>query len=143
MFESNMPVFFAPSEFHDYEEFLGSLESGGDHSKGLIRYYVVFSGGNAAACGGIGISPDGMKGRMIWGMVRADLHRNGLGREFLNFRIRRIRQLYPYAAISLDTTQHSKGFFERLGFETTKITPDFYAPGMDRYDMDLRSDSIF
>ena len=39
------------------------------------------------------------------------------------------------APVLIDTTQFSYPFFEKFGFETTKITKDFYAAGMDRYDM--------
>lgn len=142
LFVSNMPDFFAPSELADYGDFLDKLVQGGDRSEGALYYYVGMVNDSPCACGGIGVSPDGLNARMVWGMVRRDRHRKGIGREFLGFRIKRIRELFPYASISLDTTQHSFGFFEKHGFEVTKVTPDYYAPAMDRYDMSLRSDDL-
>lgn len=142
LFRSNTPEYFAPTELKDFEGFLDKLESNRDRSDGAMYYYLVEMDGMPAACGGIASSPDGMHARMTWGMVHRQLHRQGVGREFLLFRIRRIRQLFPYSTISLDTTQHSKGFYEKLGFVVTAYTPDFYLPGMHRYDMELRSDQV-
>ena len=39
--------------------------------------------------------------------------------------------------VLLDTSQHTFGFFEKLGFVTTKITKDGYTLGLNRYDMKL------
>ena len=72
---------------------------------------------------------------MVWGMVHNEEHRKGVGRKLMEIRIQHIQKLYPNYLISLDTTQHSFQFFERIGFATTKITIDFYATGLHRYDM--------
>jgi [ribosomal protein S18]-alanine N-acetyltransferase len=142
IFDSNTPPFFAESERADFDRWLAKLEHGTDRSEGAKHYYVVVIGDRSVACGGFYISPDGWKARMAWGMVRREDHRRGIGAEFIRYRVRRIRQMYPYCAIALDTTQHSFGFFEKMGFVVTKVTPDFYAAGLDRYDMELRGDRI-
>jgi hypothetical protein len=44
--------------------------------------------------------------------------------------------------VQLGTSQHSKEFFARFGFQTTRVTPDGYAPGLDRYDMTLSRERL-
>jgi predicted GNAT family N-acyltransferase len=63
------------------------------------------------------------------------LHKKGIGRELLLYRIQLIRSGFPGYPISLDTTQHSYLFFEKMGFKVVKITRDGYGEGLDRYDM--------
>jgi ribosomal protein S18 acetylase RimI-like enzyme len=142
LFGSNVPLFFAESELPDFEGFLDEIEQGGDRSTGAKYYFVVQLGGRFVACGGFAVAPDGLAARMCWGMVGRAYQKQNIGRDFLLYRIRRIRQLFPYSSVALDTTQHSKGFYEKMGFVVTGITPDYYAPGMDSYDMELRADDI-
>lgn len=142
LFDSNTPAFFAPQERAEFIDWLGKMETDRRKESGACYYYVAEEAGEPVACGGFYISPDGWNARMAWGMVGRSWHKKGIGREFLNFRIRRIRQLFPHCSIALDTTQHSYKFFEKQGFVVSKITPDYYAPGLDRYDMDLRGDSV-
>ena len=72
---------------------------------------------------------------MAWGMVDNALHKRGYGAQLLEYRINKMSELFPDTPVVLDTTQHSFGFFEKFGFSTVKVTNDFYAPGMHRYDM--------
>ena len=37
--------------------------------------------------------------------------------------------------IELNTTQKTFKFYEKFGFDVIKITPNYYAKGLDRYDM--------
>lgn len=43
----------------------------------------------------------------------------------------------PAERIIIDTSQHSQSFFARFGFQQTCFTPDYYAPGLHRVDMEL------
>jgi ribosomal-protein-alanine N-acetyltransferase len=142
MFLSNTPSFFAPVEQPLFESWLDDLEKGRQRKDAVIYNYVLFEDQLPVASGGFYVGALDHKARMAWGMVHRAHHRRGLGREFLNFRIRRIRQMFPYSLIALDTTQFSFGFYEKQGFVVTGITKDFYAPGMDRYDMEFRADNI-
>jgi ribosomal-protein-alanine N-acetyltransferase len=142
MFLSNTPAFFAHEELPLFKSWLDDLEKGGLGKKGALYDYVMIDGNTAVACGGFHVSAEDQKATMAWGMVHRAYHRKGIGKEFLNFRIRRIRQMFPHSHIALDTTQFSVGFYEKQGFVVTKFTSDFYAPGMDRYDMELRNDNV-
>lgn len=131
VFDTNTPRFFAPAE---REDFRGFLEAGPDD------YFVLEDspedGPEVVGCGGVFVR--GGEGGLCWGMVARDRHRQGLGSVLLRKRLALLAEHRPEVeAVVLDTTQHSRGFFARFGFEVVKVTPDGYAPGLDRYDMRL------
>src|SRR5688572_17238193 len=99
------------------------------------NYYVLEIEGKIAGCGGFAYTATDNEVRFTWGLVDKQFQKKGLGKQLLEFRIDRIKELYPGIPIALDTTQHSYLFFEKLGFKVEKITENFYAQGMDRYDM--------
>lgn len=130
VFDGNTPRFFAPSERAD---FAGFLEAGPDD------YFVVADGGTVVGCGGVFVKdgPGGLRwGGLCWGMVERTRHRAGVGSLLLRHRLAHLADTHLEAVV-LDTSQHSRGFFARFGFEVVKVTPDAYAPGLDRYDMKL------
>lgn len=137
IFNSNAPLFFDPNELPDFEFWL----NGQDEKRLAYRqtevecFFVAELENNIIACGGYYIPREEQRANMVWGMVHNAAHRKGVGRTLIDFRIQQIHELYPEYAISLDTTQHSFHFFEKFGFATTKITADFYAKGLHRYDM--------
>jgi len=70
-------------------------------------------------------------------MVAGDLHRQGVGRFLLIGRLYELSK-HPIAKlVFINTSQHSRGFFEREGFVVKAETLDGYAPGLHRYDLEL------
>ncbi|HEX5224324.1 MAG TPA: GNAT family N-acetyltransferase [Solirubrobacteraceae bacterium] len=124
---SNAPEFFAEEEVADFERFLAELPG---------TYLVVLDDDEVVACGGFDVDAEGVA-VLTWGMVRRDLHRGGLGSLLLRERLDRIAADPRAHRVRMDTSQHSRPFFERFGFVVTKHTPGGYAPGLDRYDMAL------
>lgn len=137
LFKSNIPKFFDPTELPLFEQFLDALERNvpGKAGNREEHYFVSEQSDRIVACGGLCLRDEGKVTCMAWGMVDNALHKQGIGRELLLFRLQKMDEFFPGIAKVLDTTQHSFGFFERMGFRVTKITPDYYAPGMHRYDM--------
>ena len=137
VFEGNTPHFFDPSGRAD---FAGFLEAGPDD------YFVVTDGSEVAGCGGIFVTDDASRppwGGLCWGRVANARHRAGVGSFLLRQRLACLAETYsPLDAVLLDTSQHSRGFFARSGFKTVKVTPDAYAPGLDRYNMELSRDAL-
>jgi N-acetylglutamate synthase-like GNAT family acetyltransferase len=138
LFKSNMPRYFDPSELKAFEEFLAVqdkeyIEQDPDKDE---FYFVMEENGRVLACGGFYIPPGGSVSTLTWGMVDNGLHRKGLGRTFLEYRISAIQEQFPAYTIALDTTQHAHGFFKKFGFKLTSIQKDFFAPGMDKYNME-------
>lgn len=128
IFDSNVPLFFAPEERGDFVEFLENPQGS----------YFVLSGkdGEIVGCGGYG-ERRGV-GTLTWGMVRRDLHKQGLGRLLLRERIEHLKQYQPHITeIQMNTSQHSVAFFEREGFRATKIKLNGFAPGLHEYHLKL------
>lgn len=129
LFRSNVPHFFAPSEEADFHTFL-TRDADAD-------YFVVTESGRPLGCGGVYVEDD--RAGLCWGMVERGRYRQGIGAFLLRGRLEHLRRTYPHVnTVRLDTSGHSQGFFARFGFVTTRVTPDAYAPGLDRFEMVLQ-----
>lgn len=129
-FVSNVPKFFTEQEIIDFENFLNRILQA-KHTK----YYVILDGDTVVGCGGFGDKDAEGILTLAWGLLHQSYHKKGCGKKLLIYRLEQIKLLFPQLQLVVDTTQHSCGFFEKHGFVTTKITNDFYAQGMHRYDM--------
>ncbi|MFK3756689.1 GNAT family N-acetyltransferase [Lysobacter enzymogenes] len=130
LFDSNTPRFFAASERQDFIDFIDDLPG---------PYFVLEDAdGRALGCGGYATARnDASKGVLCWGMVHGDLHREGLGSILLAQRLARIAADPSSRFVSIETSQHSCGFFARRGFVETRRTIDGFAAGMDLVEMTL------
>ena len=132
LFDSNVPRYFADSERAEFEHFLDELPG---------PYLVLLDeGGTMLACGGYAIRAEDGVADLCWGMVDGRRHAQGLGRTLTELRISMAAADPAVGALELNTSQLTTGFYERLGFEVTKVIPDGYGPGMDRCDMSRRVD---
>lgn len=138
IFGSNCPQYFDPSERELLLGWLDACEQGRlRHATSLAEEFLVLErDGAVLSCGGFYVLRTPQRASMVWGMVQREHHREGLGRELLVHRIELLRSSYPDHAITLDTSQHTAPFFERLGFRVTARKPDGYGPGLDRIDME-------
>ena len=127
VFDSNVPEYFTPSERAEFAAFLTDLPG--------YYFVLVASIGEVVGCGGYARSELPRTADLCWGMIRRDLHGRGLGRLLTHLRLEEVQNDPAVAAIRLHTSQHTKGFYARLGFRVTGVTPDGYAPGLDRCDM--------
>ena len=129
VFDSNTPDFFESHERSGLEEFLSSPN---------CSYFVMEHEGSIAGCGGYSISEEKALARLVWGMVRRDWHRQGLGRLLLLFRLREITKAGGVQMVRLDTSQHAAPFFERQGFKVTSVAKDGYSAGLDRVELTMK-----
>ena len=128
LFDGNTPGFFAPSERADFVRFL-------ERHAAEWAFQVIERDGHIVACGGFAVGADASTAHLCWGMVENGLHRQGLGRRLTQARLHAAAEMPGVAQVHLDTSQHSEGFYARLGFQTERVTVDGYGPGLDRYDM--------
>lgn len=129
VFESNVPVSFLESERGLFAAFLDRLPG---------PYLVLEDeAGRIVACGGYAVTAGTTTADLCWGMVVRDRQGRGLGRALVEQRLALIRSDAAVTEVALETTQHTCVFYERLGFETVKVDPDAYAPGLDRCVMRL------
>lgn len=132
-FKSNVPLYFAETEVSDFDLFLDGIVR--QESAKNTHYFVVSYQGKIIGCGGFGFYNATSDISLAWGLIHSDFHKKGLGEKLLSHRLEQIAIHYPSELVLLDTTQHSYSFFEKYGFVTKKITPDFYTLGLHRYDM--------
>ena len=130
LFDSNVPLFFDESEREGFVGFLNDQ---------ALRwpYQVIERDGRIVGCGGHAVDADGGSVTLCWGMVDKGLHGQGLGRVLTEARIAAARATPGVLRVRLCTSQHTQGFYARFGFAAEKITPDGFAPGIDRWDMAL------
>ncbi|MCK4205156.1 GNAT family N-acetyltransferase [Brucella pituitosa] len=132
IFDSNVPTFFALQERKEFCEYLQSINTAG------MPFLVFLHKGSIVACGGLTIEPDKRQASLSWGMVGKAFHRQGLGTHLVEARLTLARSIPEIDELVLATSQHTHGFYERFGFVISKITPDGFGSGLDRWDMTLR-----
>lgn len=128
IFFSNVPQYFGEQEWPDFDAFLR------DDLNQDCLYFVLLKDGVLAGAGGIALNGNGTVS-LCWGMVQADLHRTGLGKALLEYRLDLAEKTWPGHPVKVSTSQHAYGFFEKYGFTTLRIEPGFWFEGMDLYDM--------
>jgi GNAT superfamily N-acetyltransferase len=129
VFDSNVPRFFVTAEREVFAAFLDALPGP----------YLVLEDGDGAivGCGGYAVVPETRTADLCWGMVARGRHGTGLGALLLDARLDGIRADAAVDALELNTSQHTRGFYERRGFVVERVVPDGFAPGLDRCDMRL------
>lgn len=129
LFDSNVPQFFAPHERAEFAEFLATS---------MDPYFVVTDDqGQIIGCGGYYLNWERAAAGLTWGMVSNHLHRQGAGRFLLLARLRRISQEPAISSVFINTSQHSQGFFAKVGFVVESIVENGFAPGLHEYKMNL------
>ena len=124
-----MPRFFAPDERELFNAFLADLP--GPYS------VLEDAAGRVIACGGYALAHEGHTADLCWGMVRQELHGEGLGRQLTETRLARIREESTVREVALNTSQLTSAFYERIGFRVISVERDGYSPGLDRCEMRL------
>lgn len=129
IFRSNIPKYFTPEEEPGLHEFLGGYAE---------DYYVIEVDGEIVGSGGVAWNDlDNPTVSLCWGMVRADRIGTGLGKKLTEFRIKYTREKYGEVPLTIGTSQHTQGFYEKYGFRLTEYEKDGYGPGIDMCKMRL------
>lgn len=129
IFDSNVPEFFLQVERAEYAAYLRALPG---------PYLVLEDGrGAVVGCGGHAVRPGSRVADLCWGMVRRDLHGTGLGTTLAHARLEAALSDKSVGEVALNTSQHTRGFYERLGFNTVEVVRDGYGPGLDRCELRL------
>lgn len=132
------PRYFDPLEEAAFLRMFKALGDGVPAYPGtdFERYWVMQDdSGTIVGCGGFRALSEGNRCLAIGGMLLPRLHGQGHGRALMLHRVLEMRRLRPGCAITLDTTQHTEGFYRRLGFVTVSHERDVYGPGLDRCEM--------
>lgn len=130
IFESNVPESFLVSERDPFLAFIdgeqGPYVAVEDHAGTMI------------ACGGL--AQVGSRVTLCWGMVGRRYHRRGVGRLVLRVRLAMAAARPGVTEVLMNTSNDAAPFFEREGFETIHVTPDFYRVGLHKHDLRMEID---
>ena len=107
VFDSLAPHLVDPNLRPAFEKFL-------DDPAGV--YFVLEHDEAIAGCGGFALSSDRNTATLLWGMVRNDCRRLGLGRFLLLYRIREIGKAGEPQMVRVEVPPQSAPFYERQGF---------------------------
>lgn len=128
IFDTNAPEFFALPERAEFLAFL--------HDGPSTPYLVLEASGQVVAAGGVSASASGWA-TLDWGMVARFRQRSGLGRRLMSERIALARGLVGVKGLRLQTSQKTRGFYNRFGFTVSAVLADGFAPGLDCVTMQL------
>jgi N-acetylglutamate synthase-like GNAT family acetyltransferase len=87
-------------------------------------FFVMEHDAAIVGCGGYVLSPETDSARLLWGMVRSDLQRQGLGRFLLMFRLREIGKHGDVRMVHALASKSAAPFFEKQGFRTLSVSDD-------------------
>lgn len=127
IFDSNCPQYFATTEKILFANWLDKEDR--------EEYYVLTEGDEIIACGGIYKDKKENLAGLAWGMVHHNFHKKGYGKQLTLFRLARLSEDFPGITQKVETSQHTFGFYELMGFKTITITKDGFATGIDKYVM--------
>ena len=137
-FQTNVPKFFTKEEVNEFADFLDRYVLLEKAKPQRTFYYVILLDDIIVGSGGFGDRYGNGRLTLTWGLLHKKYHKKGLGKALLLHRLENAAKVYPNAKVFLDTTQHTQGFFAKFGFKVEKISKDYYAEGMHRYDMVLQ-----
>ncbi len=127
IFRSNIPKYFGPAEESGLRYFLNNYPD---------DYYVLELGDEVIGAGGIALNrTEPPTVSLCWGMVRKDHLGRGFGKRLTAFRTQLASEKYAGVPLVISTSQHTQGFYEKLGFRVTRHVPDGFGPGIDICEM--------
>ena len=127
IFRKNTPTYFAPEEESEFLDFLENQ---------IEEYFVIELNGIVVGSGGINSYDDGQTVVISWGMIDPQYQGIGLGAQLLQFRIDRIVNVHRPERFLVRTAQFTYQFFEKYGFKVIRTEKDFWAKGIDLYEME-------
>lgn len=124
--QQNVPTYFAQDEVDDLREYL-------NHHIDL--YYVVLCDETLIGGGGINRTLETKLGALTWAFLHPDYHRKGIGAMLLNYRLAILKEDPNVKIIRVRTSQVVHQFFAKNGFTIQKTEKDYWAKGLDLYEM--------
>lgn len=140
IFDSNCPPYFDASEKTPFSKFLDSLQTGIPVYPSIQanHFFVVIQQQKLVGCGGYYTVTNQNQIRLSWGMVHKKLHHKKIGQHLTQYRIQQAHLHYPNYNVALDTSQHTVGFYQKMGFQITRQVENGYAPGLHKFEMESR-----
>ncbi|MGB0429512.1 MAG: GNAT family N-acetyltransferase [Bacteroidia bacterium] len=129
IFDQNVPEYFDQSERDDFAHYL---------KEETELYYVATLEGEIVGCGGINYAKSDKNAAVIsWDMIAPQHHGIGIGKQLLLDRIDMLKKQEGINKIIVRTSQHTYIFYQKMGFELLYTKKDYWAPGIDLYNMEM------
>ena len=125
LFRLNVPEYFAAEEEKDLYLFLDNYAQ---------DFYLCKHQEEIIGCGGHNRKEN--MGVLSWYIVHPDHHGKGVGTILVKHNLDRLRQK-GFTHIKVRTSQHTDKFYEKFGFKLINIQKDYWAAGLDLYEMEL------
>lgn len=122
----NIPDFFAIKEEADLATYLDDK---------LEDYFVFEKNGQLVGSGGINYFPETKTARISWDIIHPDFQGQAIGSQLTKHRIAWIKSKATFKVIIVRTSQLAYRFYEKMGFVLEKTESDFWAEGLDLYQM--------
>ena len=129
IFRKNTPVFFAREEEQDWENYIAS------HAD---TYLVLEKDNKLLGAGGYCLADDPSIGYLTWVFVNPTVKGKGMGKRLMKMCIARLAKIQTVRKLEVKTSQHAFHFFEKLGFAVIDVQKDYWADGLDLYQMEMR-----
>lgn len=126
IFRMHVPAYFAPQEEKDLIMFLDNYAQ---------NFYVYKDGDKLVGCGGHNI--DGTIGKLSWYMTHAQYMGKGIGKMLVQYNLEKLKGYEGINRIIVRTSQLTDKFYEPFGFKLIKVEKDYWAEGLDLYEMEL------
>lgn len=133
IFDSNLGKYFDASERAEFSEYLASQNNSED-------YFVCTVNDKVVACGGFGVHKE--VASLCWGMVHREYHSSGYGTALTDYRINKLKKNADVGVVKIETSQHTKGFYQNKGFVVTAVTKDGFGAGIDSVAMSLEVNDV-
>lgn len=122
----NVPLYFHESEIDDFDKYLATQ---------IEQYFVCELNGDIIGCGGVNFDNDSCLAKMSWDIMHPDFQGFGYGTQLLQYRLKLILCIEKIKTIMVRTSQHAHPFYEKNGFTLITVKPDYWAKGIDLYQM--------
>lgn len=127
MFRLHVPEYFAAEEEKDLIMYLDNFAD---------NLFVYIKDGIMAGCGGHNI--DGTTGKLSWYITHPDYCGTGVGTALAVHNLQLMKNDKNLERIIVRTSQFAYKFYERIGFELISVQNDYWAKGLDLYEMELQ-----
>ncbi len=128
IFRKNVPDFFAAAEEHTFLHYLEQFAT---------TYFVIENKHRIIGAGGYHFTDDPDTARLSWQFVDPAFHRMGFGRELTAYLLRKVSTHQSIRFVTVWTSQHAYGFYEKFGFRVEKIKKNYWGKDLDLYVMGM------
>lgn len=122
----NTPKYFAESEIDDLDHYLENK---------VEVYLVVELQGKIIGAGGINFDCENRSAMLSWDFISPEYQGNGVGQKLLKYRIDLLKTMEDIDHIKVRTSQLAYKFYTKNRFQTQSIVYDYWAKGLDLYQM--------